>query len=114
MFEIADLSHVWVQAKIYEDQVDLVHVGQEVEATVESFPGQVFQGKVAFIDPALDPGDTHDRTSVMTWPTAGHKLRPGMFATVTLKTPVGRHPVLSDPTSRRLIPRCRIDAARRA
>ena len=30
MFEVADLSHVWVQAKIYEDQVDRVRLGQEV------------------------------------------------------------------------------------
>ena len=55
LFEIADLSHVWIQAQVYEDQVGLVRVGQPVEATVEAYPGEVFKGQVAFKDPALNP-----------------------------------------------------------
>ena len=55
LFEIADLSHVWILAQVYEDQVAGVRVGQAVEATVEAYPGEVFKGKVAFIDPALNP-----------------------------------------------------------
>ena len=61
MFEIADLHTVWVKAHIYEDEVGLVHMGQAVEATVESFPGQTFPGKVAFVYPAPRPGDPHGR-----------------------------------------------------
>jgi membrane fusion protein, copper/silver efflux system len=87
MFEIADLSHVWVQAKIYEDQVDRIRLGQEVEATGESFPGQVFQGKVAFIDPALDP-TTRTVNVRYDLPNPEGRLRPGMYVTVTLKMPV--------------------------
>ncbi len=82
MFEIADLSHVWVQAKIYEDQVDRVRLGHEVEATGESFPGQVFQGKVAFIDPALDP-TTRTVNVRYDLPNPEGRLRPGMYVTVT-------------------------------
>ena len=55
LFEIADLSHVWIMAQVYEDQVGLVRVGQAVEATVEAYPGEGLQGKVAFRDPALNP-----------------------------------------------------------
>ncbi len=87
MFEVADLSHVWVQAKIYEDQVDRIRLGQEVEATGESFPGQVFKGKVAFIDPALDP-TTRTVNVRYDLPNPEGRLRPGMYVTVTLKTPV--------------------------
>ena len=61
MFEVADLSHVWVQAQVYEDQIGLVRVGQAVEATVEAYPGEMFPGKVAFIEPRLEPGDPHRR-----------------------------------------------------
>ncbi len=91
MFEVADLSHVWVQAKIYEDQVDRVRLGQEVEATGESFPGQVFKGKVAFIDPALDP-TTRTVNVRYDLPNPEGRLRPGMYVTVSLKTPVADTP----------------------
>ncbi|MBX6312214.1 MAG: efflux RND transporter periplasmic adaptor subunit [Isosphaeraceae bacterium] len=92
LFEVADLSTVWVKAQVYEDQVGLVHEGQEVEATVEAFPGQVFRGKVAFVQPHLDPAT---RTVEVRYDleNPSHQLRPGMFATVTLKTPVAETPM---------------------
>lgn len=95
MFEVADLHTVWVKAQVYEDQIGLVHVGQSVEATVSSFPGQTFPGKVAFIQPHLDP---QTRTVEVRYdlPNPGHKLRPGMFATVTIKTPVAETPMFRD------------------
>lgn len=91
MFEVADLSHVWVQAQVYEDQLALVHVGQTVEARVEAFPGEAFPGTVAFLDPALNPAT---RTIGVRYDldNADGRLRPGMYATVTLKTPVSESP----------------------
>jgi Cu(I)/Ag(I) efflux system membrane fusion protein len=95
MFEVADLHTVWVKAQVYEDQVGLVRVGQSVEATVSSFPGQAFPGKVAFIQPHLD---AQTRTVEVRYdlPNPDHKLRPGMFATVTIKTPVAETPMFRD------------------
>ena len=55
MFEIADLSRVWVQAQVFEHQMGLVREGQAVEATVEAYPGRTFRGTVEFIQPTLDP-----------------------------------------------------------
>ena len=100
MFEVADLAHVWVQAQVYEDQVGLVRDGQAVEATVEAFPGETFPGKVAFIQPHLDPAT---RTVEVRYDldNPGHRLRPGMFATVTLKTPVAETPDVPDAARRR-------------
>ena len=91
MFEVADLHDVWVQAQVYEQQLGLVHEGQTVEATVEAFPGKTFPGKVEFIQPHLDPTT---RTVEVRYALAnpGHQLRPGMFATVTLRTPVAELP----------------------
>jgi Cu(I)/Ag(I) efflux system membrane fusion protein len=92
MFEVADLHTVWVKAQVYEDQIGLVHVGQSVEASVSSFPGRTFPGKVAFIQPHLDP---QTRTVEVRYDldNPGHELRPGMFATVTLRTPVADTPM---------------------
>jgi membrane fusion protein, copper/silver efflux system len=91
MFVVADLSHVWVQAKVYEDQIPVIRVGQEVEATVEAFPGEVFPGQVAFIFPHLDPA-TRTVDVRLDLPNPDHRLRPGMYATVTLKMPVTETP----------------------
>jgi Cu(I)/Ag(I) efflux system membrane fusion protein len=95
MFEVADLHTVWVKAQVYEDQIGLVHVGQAVEATVSSYPGQTFPGTVAFVQPHLDP---QTRTVEVRYdlPNPGHKLRPGMFATVTIKPPVAETPMFRD------------------
>ena len=91
MFEIVDLHTVWVQAQVYENQQGLVHEGQAVEATVDSFPGEIFPGKVEFVQPHLDPAT---RTVEVRYALVnpGHRLRPGMFATVTLKTPIADTP----------------------
>ncbi len=91
LFEVADLAHVWVKAQIYENQFSLVRVGQAVEATVEAYPGEVFSGKVAFIDPVLNP-QTRTVTVRYDLENVDLRLRPGMFATVTLKTPVADTP----------------------
>jgi Cu(I)/Ag(I) efflux system membrane fusion protein len=91
MFEIADLSRVWVQAQVFEHQMGLVHEGQAVEATVAAYPGQVFHGTLDFVQPTLDPAT---RTVGVRFDVEnpGRSLRPGMFATVTLKTPVAATP----------------------
>ena len=91
MFEIADLGHLWVRAEVYERQLGLVREGQAVEATVEAFPGQTFPGKVAFIQPTLDPA-TRTVEVRFDLENLGLRLRPGMFATVTLTTPVADTP----------------------
>jgi membrane fusion protein, copper/silver efflux system len=91
MFEIADLHTVWVQAQVYEHQLGLIHIGQAVEASVEAFPGKTFPGKVEFVQPHLDPATrTVDVRFALDNP--GHRLRPGMFASVTVKIAVADMP----------------------
>lgn len=91
LFEVADLTHVWVKAQLFENQFSLVKVGQAVEATVEAYPGETFSGTVAFVDPVLNP-QTRTVTVRYDMENADLRLRPGMFATVTLKTPVSDTP----------------------
>lgn len=91
MFEVADLSRVWVKARVYENEMALVRVGQTVEATVQAFPGETFAGKVAFIDPVLDP-ETRTVGVRYDLENADLRLRPGMFATVSLRSPIAEVP----------------------
>jgi len=91
MFEVADLHTVWVLAQVYEPQLGLLHLGQPVEATVEAFPGETFSGKVEFIQPNVDQA-THTVEVRYALDNTGMRLRPGMFATVTLKTAIADAP----------------------
>jgi Cu(I)/Ag(I) efflux system membrane fusion protein len=91
MFEIADLGRVWIQGEVFEHQIARVHEGQSIEATVEAYPGRTFPGKLDFIQPTLDPAT---RTVEVRFDVEnpGRQLRPGMFATVTLKAAVADTP----------------------
>jgi Cu(I)/Ag(I) efflux system membrane fusion protein len=87
LFELADLSQVWIEAEVYESDIDFLRKGQTIEATVESFPGRVFTAKVSLIHPHLD---ATMRTNAVRFDLQNprHELRPGMFATVRIKTPL--------------------------
>jgi len=91
MFEIVDLDTVWVQAQVYEHQLGLVHEGQAALASVEAFPGETFYGKLEFIQHHLDPA-TRTVEVRFALDNPGHRLRPGMFATVRLNTPMAETP----------------------
>jgi membrane fusion protein, copper/silver efflux system len=96
LYDVADLSTVWIQAQVYEDDMaflptEQVHGGRvsaadapRVTATTRAFPNEPFQGKLAFVYPHVDQ-DT--RTVMVRFELAnpGHKLRPGSTATVTLR-----------------------------
>jgi Cu(I)/Ag(I) efflux system membrane fusion protein len=96
LFEIADLGRVWAEARVFEDQLGRVEVGCPAEATVPTFPGEVFAGRVALIAPALDP-TTRTAAVRVELENVGHRLRPGMFATVTLNIPRRSRP-RTEPT----------------
>ena len=54
-FTISNMSTVWVLANVYQQDLPYVHVGDTVVTTADSYPGKDFQGKIAYIAPALDP-----------------------------------------------------------
>lgn len=87
LFEVADLSTVWVEADVYERDLGLIRQGQKVEATVEAFPGRVFEGTVALVHPHLERATRTNRVR-FELANSNHDLRPGMYATVRLTTPV--------------------------
>ena len=55
LYRIADLSSVWLMLDLFPDDASSVRFGQEVEAEIQSVQGEVFTGRVAFIDPTVNP-----------------------------------------------------------
>ena len=83
LFEIADLSSVWVLADISEQDVGMVRVGQEAKLQIVAYPDQVFSGKVVFRYPTIDP-ETRTAKVRIELPNPGALLKPAMFANVEL------------------------------
>lgn len=78
IYTIADLSHVWVKLDAYESDLQWIHYGQEVEFTTISHPGEVFKGRVSFIDPYLNEQTRTVKVRVNVDNSDG-KLKPEMF-----------------------------------
>jgi len=87
LFELADLTAVWIEADVYEKDLAALHEGQQITATVDSYPGRVFEGTVALIHPHLERTTRTNRVR-FELKNENHELRPGMYATVRLATPV--------------------------
>src|SRR5262249_11358751 len=54
LFDIVDLSRLWVLADVYEYELPRVRVGQRAVITLSYWPGQKWVGRVSFIFPAVD------------------------------------------------------------
>jgi membrane fusion protein, copper/silver efflux system len=83
-FEITDLSEVWVMADAYEGDLAAVHVGMPATLTLKTYPGRNFRGKVAFIDPLLDPAARTAKVH-MHFANPGMALKPEMYGDVVLE-----------------------------
>lgn len=83
VYQIADLSTVWVQATVYEQDLPYVAVGQQAAMTLPYLPGEVFEGEVAYIYPYLNEQARQVRVR-LEFPNPEGLLKPGMFATVRL------------------------------
>jgi Cu(I)/Ag(I) efflux system membrane fusion protein len=105
LYDVADLSTVWVEAQVYEADQGLVKKGQRVEATTLGGQGEPpIEGKVSFVYPHLDEAS---RTLTVRFEFAhnekldhGHKLRPGSYATVKIAIPPLEVAVVSESLSR--------------
>ena len=106
LFDVADLRTVWIQAQVYEDELNflpegLTHNNGEVLketlpiiATTKSLPNEEFHGMLTFVYPHVDQ-QTRTVTVRFELDNPDHKLRPGSTATVTIKVPPERWALLS-------------------
>ncbi len=83
LYSLVDLSEVWVQARVYENDLAQVRVGQEVLVTLPFYPEAKYSGHVSYIDPALDP-QTRTANVRVVLPNASGILKPEMFAHVEI------------------------------
>ncbi len=84
MYEVADLSTVWLYADVYEYEIQSLKIGQQVEARSDAYPGEKFNGTISFISPTIDPSSRTVRVRVDV-PNAKEKLKPEMYVNAVLK-----------------------------
>ena len=84
---IADLSRLWLDMEAYESQLPMLRWGQRVTFTVEAHPGEVFEGRISFIEPMVDERMRTAAVRVAVDNPAG-RLKPGMFASAVVRTRV--------------------------
>ncbi|MEQ8316185.1 MAG: efflux RND transporter periplasmic adaptor subunit [Phycisphaerales bacterium] len=84
---VADLSQLWVDMQAYESQLPLLRWGQSVSFTVEAHPGEVFEGRIAFIEPMIDQ-QTRTAAVRVAVDNTDRGLKPGMFASAVVRTRV--------------------------
>ena len=84
LYEIADLSKVWVLFDVYETDMTWINKGDAVIYTVQSIPGKTFKGKISYIDPVIDP-KTRVAKARLEATNKGLMLKPEMFTTGTIE-----------------------------
>lgn len=89
VFTVGNLSTVWLIANVRESDAPKMKVGAAVEVTVLAFPGQVFNAKLAYVAPALDPNTRRlpVRAEIQ---NTGRELLPEMFASFRIVSGEGR------------------------
>ncbi len=100
LYQIADISGVWVLADVYERDIGSVRVGQAVEVGIDAYPGKLFAGKLSYVYPTVNP-QTRTVPVRVELANPGGLLRPSMYANVDLKVGAGgtARPVLAVPIS---------------
>ncbi len=93
LYTIADLSTVWVQAQVFQNDLGRIKVGDPATLSVNTFPGRSFSGRVDFIYPQVDM-DTRTAKVRVIFSNPGLQLKPGMFVNVALKVPMGHQLVI--------------------
>jgi Cu(I)/Ag(I) efflux system membrane fusion protein len=89
IYTVADLSRVWVQLEAYESDLPWLRYGQKVTFTTEAWPGENFEGTIAFIDPVLNAATRTVNVRVNV-DNPDLKMKPGMFVHAVA------HPVIAN------------------
>lgn len=88
LYRVADLSGVWVEADIYEQEIPLVRVGRTAVVTLDAYSGRRFTGRVVYVYPFVEEKTRTVRVRFEFANPGGH-LKPGMYANVELQAPTG-------------------------
>ncbi len=83
LYDIVDLSTIWVQADVYEVNLPFVKLGQPASLTLPYQPGRVWRGRVVFINPTVDPA-TRTIKARLEFANPKGELKPDMYADVVI------------------------------
>lgn len=97
LYQIADLSSVWIIADVFEQDLGLIRPGQTAAVKVNAYPEREFSARVVYVYPTLNP-QTRTIPVRLELANPGGLLKPAMFADVALAVP-GQGKLLSVPTS---------------
>lgn len=89
IYEISDLSKVWVLFDLYESELTWIKEGSEIEYTINSLPGETFKGEISFIDPLID-SQTRVASARVEVSNKDGRLKPEMFASGIVKNRIGK------------------------
>ncbi len=89
LFEIQDLSKLWVVFDVYENDLGKIRVGQEVRFTAAGIPNRTFNAVINFVDPLIRP-DTRTASVRATIRSSGGKIKPEMFLSGVIQTPTAK------------------------
>jgi Cu(I)/Ag(I) efflux system membrane fusion protein len=96
LYQIADLSSVWVIADVFEQDIGRVRAGQAATLRFDAYPGRVFAGRVTYVYPTLK-AETRTAQVRIELANPGGRIKPAMYAQVEL--PAAGRPVLAVPAS---------------
>ena len=88
LVEVADLSVVWVWAEFYENELPMLKVGQKMDITAKSYPGEKFEGTISLINPFLEEAKRTAKVRIDI-PNPDFKLRPAMYVNAELAMDMG-------------------------
>jgi Cu(I)/Ag(I) efflux system membrane fusion protein len=83
LFQIADLSRVWVVAEVFEQDIGMLKTGANAVVKINAYPDKVFQGRVSYVYPTLN-AETRTVAVRVELANPGLLLKPAMFAQVEL------------------------------
>ncbi|WP_420317852.1 efflux RND transporter periplasmic adaptor subunit [Ekhidna sp.] len=89
LYEIANLSRVWVQFDVYESDLSWINKGDSIQFNISSLPGQTFKGKIDYIDPVINPKTRVTKARVVIQ-NNDRILKPEMFASGEVKAQLGK------------------------
>ena len=89
LYEIANLSRVWVQFDVYESDMSWINKDDSIQFNISSLPGQTFKGKIDYIDPVINPKTRVTKARVVVQNNA-RVLKPEMFASGEVKAQLGK------------------------
>lgn len=96
IYTVADLSVLWVVLEAYESDIGWLHFGQKVSFTTESYPGEVFEGRISFISPLINPATRTVQVRV-NLPNPDGKLKPDMLVHGIVESLVSANGKIMEP-----------------